>query len=120
MTDQELLLAMSNLFDKKLRPIEERLDRVENKVDRLEANVLPRLQRIEDTLECNVLPRLKKIEMTQENVILPRLQNIEECYLSTYKRYAEGVERQEAIQADVDILKRVVADHSARLQMLAV
>ena len=116
MTDQELLLAMSNLFDKKLKPIEVRLDRVEDKLDKLEKKV----NKIEDTLECNVLPRLKKIEMTQENVILPRLQNIEECYLSTYKRYAEGVEKQEAIQADVDILKRVVADHSARLQMLAV
>lgn len=86
MTDNELLLALSDMFDKKLKPIND---------------------------------RLKKIELTQENDILPRLQNIESCYTSTYKRYQTGVEQIEAMQADIDILKKVVTDHSKKLQKIS-
>lgn len=44
MTDNELLLALSNLFDKKLKPIENRLTNIELS---LENDVRPRLQNIE-------------------------------------------------------------------------
>lgn len=86
MTDNELLLAMSDMLDKKLKPIND---------------------------------RLKKIELTQENDILPRLQNIESCYTSTYKRYQTGVEQIEAMQADIDVIKSVIREHSEKLQKLA-
>lgn len=86
MTDNELLLAMSDMLDKKLKPIND---------------------------------RLKKIELTQENDILPRLQNIEACYTSTYKRYQTGIEQIEAMQADIDVMKSVIREHSEKLQKLA-
>ncbi len=85
MTDNELLLAMSDLFDKKLKPVND---------------------------------RLKKIEFTQENEILPRLQNIEACYTSTFKRYQSGIEQIEAMQADIDIIKKVLTEHSKKLKAL--
>ena len=44
MTDNELLLAMSELLDKKLKPVNERLTKIELS---LENNMLPRLQNIE-------------------------------------------------------------------------
>lgn len=86
MTDNELLLAISDMLDKKLKPVND---------------------------------RLKKIELTQENDILPRLQNIESCYTSTYKRYQTGVEQIEAMQSDIEILKKVVTDHSEKLQKIS-
>ena len=86
MTDNELLLAISDMLDKKLKPVND---------------------------------RLKKIELTQETDILPRLQNIESCYTSTYKRYQTGVEQIEAMQADIEILKKVVTDHSEKLQKIS-
>ena len=86
MTDNELLLAISNLFDKKLKPIND---------------------------------RLKQIELTQENEILPRLQNIEACYTSTFRRYQTGIEQIEAMQSDIDVMKKVVAEHSEKLQKMA-
>ncbi|MCM1039104.1 MAG: hypothetical protein NC314_02930 [Roseburia sp.] len=86
MADNELLLAMSDMLDKKLKPVND---------------------------------RLKKIELTQENDILPRLQNIEACYTSTYKRYQTGVEQIEAMQADIDVIKSVIREHSEKLQKLA-
>ena len=85
MTDNELLLAMSDLFDKKLKPVND---------------------------------RLKKIEFTQENEILPRLQNIEACYTSTFKRYQSGIEQIEAMQADIDIIKKVLTEHSKKSKAL--
>lgn len=86
MTDNELLLAISDMLDKKLKPVND---------------------------------RLKKIELTQENDILPRLQNIEACYTSTYNRYKSGISQIEAMQADIDVMKKVIQEHSEILQKLA-
>ena len=86
MTDNELLLAISEIMDKKLKPVND---------------------------------RLKKIELTQENEILPRLQNIEACYTSTYKRYQTGVEQIKAMQADIDVMKSVIREHSEKLQKIS-
>ncbi len=86
MTDNELLLAISDIMDKKLKPVND---------------------------------RLKKIELTQENEILPRLQNIESCYTSTYKRYQSGIEQIEAMQADIEVMKSVIREHSEKLQKIS-
>ena len=86
MTDNELLLALSTLFDKKLKPIEQ---------------------------------RLKSIELTLENDIKPRLNTIESCYTSTFDRYKDSVEGYETMQADIEIMKKVIAEHSEKLQKLA-
>lgn len=79
MTDNELLLSISNMLDEKLKPI----------------------------------------QLTQENEIIPRLQNIESCYTSTYSRYSKSINQFNAIQTDVDILKKVVTEHSEKLQKIS-
>lgn len=85
MTDDELLLAISGIMDKKLEVINRRVD---------------------------------DVYLLLENNVLPRLQNIESCYTSTYRRYANGIEQQEAMQADIDVMKRVLMEHSGRIQQL--
>ncbi len=89
MTDNELLLAISNMLD----PIREDIQEIKT--------------------------RVKNIEITQENEILPRLNTIESCYTSTYNRYKDNVETYEAMRQDISIIKKVVAEHSERLQKLA-
>ncbi len=86
MTDNELLLTLSTLFDKKLKPIEQ---------------------------------RLTSIELTLENEIKPQLQNIQACYTSTFDRYKNQVEGYEAMQSDIDIIKKVVTEHSEKLQKIS-
>ena len=86
MSDNELLLAISEMMDKKLAPMNE---------------------------------RLKNIELTLENEISPRLQNIESCYTSTYKRYSNSVDEYENMKQDIEIMKKVIAEHSAKFQKLA-
>lgn len=86
MSDNELLLAISDMMDKKLESI---------KAD------------------------IRDIKITQENDILPRLQNIESCYTSTYKRYQSGIAKIEAMQNDIDLMKKVVAEHSEKLRKIS-
>lgn len=62
---------------------------------------------------------VRDISITLENDILPRLQNIESCYTTTYKRYQSGINQLEAMQADIDILKKVVSDHSEKLKKIS-
>ena len=86
MTDNELLLAMSEILDKKLQPIES---------------------------------RTKRIELLLENDILPRMQNIESCYTSKYRRYQSGSEQIDAMKDDIDIMKKVITEHSGMLQKIS-
>ena len=86
MTDNELLLAISNIVQSQVEPLK------------------------------------KDIQQTRiilENDILPRLQNIESCYTSTFNRYSSGINQIEAIQSDIDILKKVVTEHSEKLQKIS-
>lgn len=86
MTDNELLLAISNMMDKKLEPMQK---------------------------------DIKDMKITLEQDVLPRLQNIEACYTSTYRRYQNGINQIEAMQADIDIMKKVIAEHSEKLNRTA-
>lgn len=86
MTDNELLLAMSDMMDKKIEPL--RSD-------------------------------IRDVKLTLENDVLPRLQNIESCYTSTYKRYQSGVGQIEAMQSDIDVMKKVITEHSEKLQKIS-
>lgn len=123
MSDNELLLAISDMMDTKLKPVNNQLEKME---DTLENNVIPRLEKMEDTLENNVIPRLekveqsqKKMELTLENNMLPRLQTIEGCYLSTYERYKSGVEQIDTMRDDVNVMKTTIEKHSEMFQKLA-
>ncbi len=86
MTDNELLLAISDIMDKKLEPLKQ---------------------------------DIRDIKLTLENDLQPRLQNIESCYTTTYKRYQSGINQIDSMQMDIELLKKVVAEHSKTLQKLA-
>lgn len=90
MSDNELLLAISEMMDKKF-----------------ESNLKP----IEN--------RLTRLELTLENNILPRLQNIETCYTDTYDRYKNYSDKMDAAFNDIELLKKVVTEHSEKLAKLA-
>ena len=98
MSDNELLLAISNMLDDKLDA------KLDSKLDsKLDAKMKP------------IEKRLTKIEAILEHNILPRLQNIESCYVATYERYQNAADRMEGVVSDVELLKRVVAEHSEKL-----
>ena len=97
MTDNELLLAISEMMDTKLKS---------------------ELQPIKNNLQT-VKDEVSQIKLYQENVILPRLNTIESCYTDTYNRYKDYADKMDAAFADIELLKKVVAEHSEKLQKLA-
>ena len=73
------------------------------------------MQKMEQELKSDI----HMLKLCQENLILPRLNTIESCYTDTYRRYRDDADQMEAVSADVDIMKKVIAEHSQRLQKLA-
>lgn len=86
MTDNELLLVISNI--------------VQAQIELLKHDI-------------------RAVKLLIENYIMLRLNTIESGYTSTYRRYATGVNQIDALQADVDIIKKVVAEHSEKLQKIS-
>lgn len=112
MVDREMLLAMSDLLEEKLeeklRPIYERLDRIED-------NVFPRLDRLEGKVE-QLQGDMKYVRVVQlENDVLPRLHTIEGYYLDTSKRYIERTRQIDDMESDIAAMKGVIENHSNRL-----
>lgn len=86
MSDNELLIAISQMLDAKLKPLME---------------------------------KQRKTELILENDILPRLQNIEACYTGTYNRYETETSKIEAMEMDIDVMKKVIKEHSDKLNRIA-
>lgn len=107
MLSNEDLLAISMLLDKKLDSVKKDIaDDIKDIANDMEA------------LKGDMQSGFQKINITLENEMLPRLQNIESCYTTTYKRYQSGVNQIEAMQADIDIMKKVISELSEKMQKL--
>ena len=107
MTDNELLLAISNMLTTQLEPIKNDIAALKSDVSDLKQDVSVLKQKV------------TKIQVDIENDVKPRLQNIESCYTDTYDRYKNGVNQIDAMQADIDLLKKVVQEHSEKLNKTA-
>ncbi len=107
MTDEQMLLAMSNMMDAKLKP-------VNNEIQSLKTGLCAEIQAVKADLQA--------VKIFQENVILPRLEEIESCYTGTYKRYQHGIDKIDVMEIDINNLKKVTLKHSEaidRLQKMA-
>lgn len=122
---------MSDLMDKKLKPVEKCMttitkdvEEIKDRMDSMEGLISKNTKDIEILKEQTkkidpLVEKTNRIELLLENDVLPRLQNIEACYTSTYQRYAAEADRIDGLQADMDLVKKVVTEHSVKLQRLA-
>ena len=132
MTDNELLLAISEMMSKKLKselaPLKSELQETKQELHQLKHMVLPQLDTIKS--EVSELAPLKselqetkqelhQIKLYQENMILPRLDTIESCYTDTYKRYKNYADKMEAFFDDIAVMKKVIQEHSETLQKIS-
>ena len=97
MSDNELLLAISEIIEKKIKAEVEPL-----KLD---------IQQIKD--------EQTRINLIIENEICTDIKLLAENYLPAAKRYEKAVPEIQAMQADIEILKKVVTDHSEKLQKIS-
>ena len=104
MTDNELLLAISGMLDNKLQS---ELQPLRNDLQSLRSDLQ------------SVKGEVHQMKLYQENVISPRLDTIESCYIDTYNRYKNYGDKMQAAFDDIEIMKKVIAEHSEKLQELA-
>lgn len=112
--DEKLDEKLDKKFDEKLKPIYDRLDGIDNRLDGID----DRLDGIDDRLD-NMDARLINVELTQENKILPALNELSVLYSSTFKKYHEKAEKIDRMEADIEILKKITAEHSRTLQKIS-
>jgi hypothetical protein len=94
MTDNELLLALSDMIDIKLKTA-----------------LQTELQPIKDDI--------RNIKLHLENVTDKNIQLLAENYVPAAKRYEKAVPEIESMQADIEIMKKIITEHSEKLQKLA-
>lgn len=118
MTENELLLAMSELLDQKLKS---ELQPVKDDIHGIKAELQP----MKDDI-CNIKSELqpmkddiRNIKLHLENVTDKNIQLLAENYVPAAKRFEKAAELIESMKADIDVLKMVVKDHSIKLQQLA-
>ena len=138
MSDNELLLAISNMMDVKLKaglaPIKNDVQEIKQDVHNLKSRMQSmesRMQSMENRMQnvenevCQIKNELRQvknevhqIKLCQENVILPRLNTIEACYTEIFKRYKDNADKMDAAFEDIALLKETVAEHSEQIQKL--
>lgn len=97
MSDNELLLALSEMMDKKLN-----------------SGLEPLQKDIKD-----IKNELQKINIVLENEIKPDVKLLAENYLPSAIRYEKALMEFDNINAEVDLLKKVVIEHSEQLQKIS-
>lgn len=90
----EDLLAISQLLDVKL-----------------DAKLKSELQPLKDDI--------RDIKLHLENVTDKNIQLLAENYVPAAKRYEKAVPEIQAIQADIEIMKKVISDHSEKLKKIS-
>ena len=141
------ILMISELMDKKLKPIETRFDQMQEQMD-LRFNLMQgqmdtrfaemqgtmdsrfaemqgimdtRLAEMQGTMDLRfdqMQNRLDHMNLLMENDVLPRLQNIESCYVDTYRRYVVKMEEMDSLKLDMDVVKDVLKEHSGKLEAM--
>lgn len=132
MTDNELLLALSGMLDKKLKaelqPIKNELQTMKDDIADMKGEIADMKGEIADirneiaSIKSNMLimqNEIRQIKLCQENILLPRLDTIESCYSDTFNRYRTYADKMDSVFEDVELLKTVVTHHSEKLQKLA-
>lgn len=139
MTDNELLLALSGMLDKKLKaelqPIRNELQEMKKDIAGLNGEIAGIKDEIADmksemaVMKADIADMkvdiavmkadIRKLQLCQENVILPRLDTIESCYTDTFRRYSTYADKMDSVFEDVELIKSVVTSHSEKLQKLA-
>ena len=90
----EDLLAISQLLDTKL-----------------DSKLKSELQPVKDSI--------RDIKLHLENVTDRNIQLLAENYVPAAKRYEKASAEIEAMQADIEIIKKVIAEHSEKLQKIS-
>ena len=129
MTDNELLLQISNIVNSNTKYLEYRIDQLDeklsNRIDAVEIKLSNRIDELDERLSARIDELDQKIEAVDkklshdikriciniENEIKPRLQTIESCYVDTNRRHNANIEKIDKLQIDMEVVQSVLKDH---------
>ncbi|MCI8375582.1 MAG: hypothetical protein HFI29_09140 [Lachnospiraceae bacterium] len=121
----EDLLAISQLLDTtlktELRPIKEDVQSIKGDVQTLQEDVQSikgDVQSLQGEVQ-SIKREQTRLNLIIENKISPDIQLLAENYVPAAKRYEKATTQIEAMQADIEIIKKVVAEHSEKLQKIS-
>ncbi len=107
--------------DQRLEKVESRLDDVEQhlkKVDQRLDDVEQHLKKVDQRLD-DMDQDLRNVKLHLENVTDKNIQLLSENYMPAAMRYQSATEQMETMQDRIDVLEKVVAEHSVKLQKIS-
>ena len=136
MTNEELLVAMSNMMDQKLgstvsdmmdqkldekleplkkdmSEVKDRVTNIENRVTNIEnrvTNMETQITNIKDRV-TNIENRVTNIEIDIENDIRPGIITLCDAYGTQFDRYSISIESHEKMKTDIEVMKSIVSRH---------
>ena len=124
MTNEELLVAMSDMMDRKLdeklEPLEKDMSEVKDRVTNIEnrvTNIENRMTKIEnrvtnmETQITNIKDRVTNIEIDIENDIRSGIITLCDAYGTQFDRYSISIESHEKMKTDIEVMKSIVSRH---------
>lgn len=117
MTNEELLVAMSNMMDQrldeKLEPLKKDMSEVKDRVTNIENRVTNIEDRVTDmeTQITNIKDRVTNIELNIENDIRPGIITLCDAYGTQFDRYSISIESHEKMKTDIEVMKSIVSRH---------
>lgn len=96
MTNEELLVAMSNMMDQKL---DEKLEPLKKDMSEVKDRV------------TNIENRVTNIEIDIENDIRPGIITLCDAYGTQFDRYSISIESHEKMKTDIEVMKSIVSRH---------
>ena len=115
MKDEELLLSISKMMDEKFNPFEKRMDSMEKDIKQEIRLMKEEVKLVKGEVKL-VDNKVSLINLKLENVFEPRMSTIESCYMETYKRYKNGVDKIEKLESDNELIRSILQRHSKILQ----
>lgn len=109
------LLAIGQLLDTKMKSVlQTELQPIKDEIQEVKED----LGGVKQDLE-GVKQDLRNVKLHLENVTDRNIQLLVENYVPAAKRFEEKSGQIETMQEDIVIMKKVIADHSEKLQQLA-
>ena len=143
MTNNELLLAISDMMDKKLKseiqaelqPLKDDISHIKDDINYMKSdinhlnndvsNIKSDINHLNDDVsniksDINHLnDDINSIKMHLENVTDKNIQLLAENYVPAAKRYEKATAKIEAMQTDIDVIKSIILEHSDKLQKIS-
>ena len=119
MSDNELLRAISEMMDTKLKSVLQ--EELKKEIRPMKADIADLKQEIQP-MKVSIGNREREvagIKIHLENVTDRNIRLLAENYVPAARRYEKEVSQIESMKTDIEILKQVVTEHSEKLQKLA-